>query len=139
MGGEPQTPSSGVQGATGKAACAPAIEAAPPSVHAPRTTSGTPEAGESPARTKGGAPGSDDGHRPEGERQRKRGPPRATRLRLPWPPDTIRPQPGDQPRALARRAAGAAASRSRAPQPWQRGPRGGDLRTGHTAAPDARP
>eukprot|EP00959_Pyramimonas_sp_CCMP1952_P321847 6734857-Pyramimonas_sp.AAC.1 len=71
MDSEPQAPSSGVQGAAGKAACAPAMEAVPPRVHAPGATSGTPEAGESPALSKKDAPGSDGGHRPEGERQRK--------------------------------------------------------------------
>eukprot|EP00959_Pyramimonas_sp_CCMP1952_P148682 3110286-Pyramimonas_sp.AAC.1 len=80
MGSEPQAPSSGVQGTTGKAACALAMEAVPPSVRAPGTTSGAPEAGESPALSKGDAPGSDGGHRPEGERQRKGPSPRATRL-----------------------------------------------------------
>eukprot|EP00959_Pyramimonas_sp_CCMP1952_P418814 8773480-Pyramimonas_sp.AAC.1 len=39
MDSEPQAPSSGVQGTTGKASCAPAMEAAPPSVRAPGTTS----------------------------------------------------------------------------------------------------
>eukprot|EP00959_Pyramimonas_sp_CCMP1952_P007560 157977-Pyramimonas_sp.AAC.1 len=47
--GEPQAHSPGVQGTTGKATRAPAMEVVPPSVHAPGTTSGTPETGESPA------------------------------------------------------------------------------------------
>eukprot|EP00959_Pyramimonas_sp_CCMP1952_P046175 964230-Pyramimonas_sp.AAC.1 len=102
MGGEPRALPPDAQDAPDKEACALAMETVSPHVRAPGATSGAPAPGESLAVTEGGAPASDGGRRPEGERQRK-GPlpasPRAASARAAggnpapaWRP-TMRPAP----------------------------------------------